>query len=363
MAPALAAVLAVLLSPPARALSADDAFARSLAVSPSDLRAAAALVPAAAVTATAVDATGRPVSPATLAAHQALLASLRGRRPTPAEKDFLLVVLNQPPVPPGPFRGRDALVRHFAAAGVGVPPGQDAAGADLWRLVRAARAASAAYRIPPAVLLCLTFRESGFRRGASAWTTSAKGVSQLTNPAVAETARLIARDPALRAATERYAAALGARVPERVEGAADVDALTREIEALRRAGAPAARLAAKKAEREAAIKAHKDEPGHIYNLETNFGLGAAYLSYLRTKRLAEVRDETKGWLTAVAAYNQGIGYANKLVYDAHGGPAAYEALSLDAAFSPEAVARLGLPADRQHELLGEVGSVRACACP
>ena len=240
-----------------------------------------------------VDGLGRPVSAENQAAFERTLASIKGRKLSPVDAEFLLTVLNSPPVPSGPFKDREALARHFARAGVGVSGAASGgmAETDLWRLVRAARAASQAYRIPPAILLCLTFRESGFNRSASAWTTSAKGVSQMTNGAVADAVRAIQSDPALRAETEAYARELGAEMPDRVEGAADVDGLTRRMEALRAADAPREDVEAARRERQAAILSHKDEVGHIYNIETNFGLAAAYLSLLRYRHFAEVADE------------------------------------------------------------------------
>jgi hypothetical protein len=312
-----------------------------------------------------VDGLGRPVSAENQAAFERTLASIKGRKLSPVDAEFLLTVLNSPPVPSGPFKDREALARHFARAGVGVSGAASGgmAETDLWRLVRAARAASQAYRIPPAILLCLTFRESGFNRSASAWTTSAKGVSQMTNGAVADAVRAIQSDPALRAETEAYARELGAEMPDRVEGAADVDGLTRRMEALRAADAPREDVEAARRERQAAILSHKDEVGHIYNIETNFGLAAAYLSLLRYRHFAEVADEPKAWLTAVAAYNQGRGFANKLIYDVFRGPAEFNSRGLDEVFGPKAAAQLGLSPERQQEMLGEVGSVRACALP
>lgn len=311
-----------------------------------------------------VDALGRPVSPETRRAYDRILRSLNGRRLSPREYDLLLALINQPAVPPGPFKGRDALVAHFAKIGVGLRgPSASVADSDLWRLVRAARAASAAYKIPPAVLMCLTFRESAFDRSASAWTTSAKGVGQLTNGAAADMVARIHRDPELGRQTREYAALLGASMPERFNGAPDVDALTREIAALRKAGAPAAQVEAKKKARAAAIAAHKDEPGHIFNIETNFGLTASYLTYLRRNRLPEVTPEDLGWYTAVAAYNQGIGTANELIYKVYSGAADFNARSADEIYSGATASKLALSPERRHELLGEVGSVRRCAAP
>ena len=98
-----------------------------------------------AMTGEEVDALGRPVSRETRQAYDRVLRSLNGRRLSPREYDLLLALINQPAVPPGPFKGRDALVTHFAKIGVGLRGSQSAvADSDLWRLVRAARAASAA---------------------------------------------------------------------------------------------------------------------------------------------------------------------------------------------------------------------------
>lgn len=310
------------------------------------------------------DALGRPVSRETRRAYDRVLRSLNGRRLSPREYDLLLALINQPALPPGPFKDRDALVTHFAKIGVGLRGSQSAvADSDLWRLVRAARAASAAYKIPPAILMCLTFRESAFDRSASAWTTSAKGVGQLTNGAAADMVARIQRDPELGRQTREYASLLGATMPERFNGAPDVDALTREIAGLRKAGAPVAQVEAKKKARAAAIAAHKDEPGHIFNIETNFGLTASYLTYLRRNRLPEVTPEDLGWYTAVAAYNQGVGTANELIYKVYAGAADFNARSADEVFSEAAAAKLALSPERRHEMLGEVGSVRRCAAP
>ncbi|MBI3551266.1 MAG: hypothetical protein HY077_02005 [Elusimicrobia bacterium] len=341
----------------ARAQSSDSDFKQSLALPD------AAQAPS--VPGRTVDALGRPVSPERLAAYQRILSSVKARRFSNDEQDLLLAVLNLPPLPPGPFKDRDRLVEHFARAGVGLghSSGESLAGSDLWRLVRAARAAAEAYKIPPAILLCLTFRESGFNRSASAWTTSAKGVAQLTNGAVSDTVAKIQSDPVLAAATADYARTLGAKMPAAFVGAPDVDALTREIKRLKDGGAPATDIERKKMERQRAIASHKDEPGHVYNIETNFGLGAAYLAILRTRRLKEVSGEQKGWLTAVAAYNQGIGVANALIYDVFKGPSDYNAQSLDAVFNPKTAARLSITPALQEEMLGEVGSVRSCALP
>lgn len=323
-----------------------------------------AFVAAAAVPGRTIDATGRPVPAETLAAYQKVLASVKQRTLSPLEKDFILVVMNLPAQGAGAFATREQLIAHFASAGVslGAPGGEGFAGNDLWRLVRAARAAAEAYRIPPAILLCLTFRESSFERSASAWTTSAKGLAQMTNGAVADTIILIKRDQTLRTDTENYARALGATMPTAVVGAPDVDALTRELGLLSKSKAPAVDISKKKLERQKAIASHKDEPGHIYNIETNFGLAAAYLAGLR-HRLAEVKEERKAWLTTVAAYNQGLGYANALIYDVFAGADDFNRQSLDAVFSVAAAAKLKLTPQRQAEMLSEVGSVRACACP
>lgn len=312
-----------------------------------------------------LDALGRPVSLETRAAYERILAASPGRRFSARDQDFLLAVLNSPALPSGPFRSREALVRHFAGAGVRIGDSAKTglADSDLWRLIRAARAAAQAYRIPAPILLCLTFRESGFQRGAMAWTTSAKGVAQMTNPAAQETIAQIRRNPELRAATEEYARLLGARMPERVEGAPDVDEMNTRMRRAKAAGAPPEELRRLEAERRRLIAGHKDEPGHIFNVETNFGLGAAYLAYLRRKRLGEVPDELLGWLTAVAAYNQGIGTANELIYKVYGGPADYASRGVDEIFSQETAARLTLSPERRHEMLGEVGSVRGCAVP
>ncbi|TBR22121.1 hypothetical protein EPO15_08680 [bacterium] len=309
-----------------------------------------------------VDALGRPVSPETRRAYDRILRSLNGRRLSPREYDLLLALINQPAVPSGPFKDRDALVTHFAKSGVGLRGSKaNVADSDLWRLVRAARAASVAYKIPPAVLMCLTFRESGFDRGASAWTTSAKGVGQLTNGAAGDMVARIQKNPELGRQTREYASLLGASMPTKFNGAPDVDAITREIADLRKAGASPAAIEAKKKARAAAIAAHKDEAGHIYNIETNFGLTAAYLTYLRRDRLPEVTPEDLGWYTAVAAYNQGLGTANELIYKVYAGAADYNARPADEIFSAATAAKLTLTPERQHEMLGEVGSVQRCA--
>lgn len=309
------------------------------------------------------DGIGRPVSASARAELAALEGSMPQRVLAPHERHLVLTLLNSPEMDSGPFKERRALVRWFLERGVTLTPeaGSDLVETDLWRLVRAARAAGEAFHIPPAILLCLSFRESSFDPRASAWTTTAKGVGQMTNVAVAETLNRISRDPVLNNETQLYATLLGARMPTGVQGASDVDALTREVRRLELSGAPTEVLAAKRRERKAAVSFHKDEPGHIYNLETNFGLSAAYLAHLRRKRLSEIVDEEKGWLTAVGAYNQGIGVMNRLIYDVFRGPRDFNAQPIDAAFSPHAVARLPLVEDRQRELLGEVGSVHRCS--
>ena len=298
-----------------------------------------------------------------LAEYKRLLATPSGRALSPVQRSFLLAVLNLPPVPSGDFKTREQLVQFFLKSGVRVHnfDGTNLDETDLWRLVRASRAASNAFHIPPAVLMCLTFHESSFNRTASAWTTSAKGVVQLTNGAVSDAASMIRKNPEVRKAAQAYAQELGAQIPDSITGAPDVDALTRQIERLRADGAPAADIRKKILERNKSISSHKDEAGHIYNLETNFGLAAIYLSGLRG-RLEDVSDERKGWLTAVAAYNQGLGYAKKLI-KIFGGPDGYNAQSLGGIFNADTAAKLNLSADRQEEMLGEVGAVRACAIP
>lgn len=191
----------ILAAAPAGAQRSDSEFERGLGAYES-LRAGPAPAAAPGV---AVDALGRPVRAEASASFDRIAASLKGRKLSATDRDFLLAVLNHPPHDSGPFQNREQLARHFAQAGVGAGAvgGAGLAGSDLWRLVRAARAAAEAYEIPPSILLCLTFRESGFNRGASAWTTSAKGVAQLTNGAVAETLTKISRDPGLNAATLR----------------------------------------------------------------------------------------------------------------------------------------------------------------
>lgn len=285
------------------------------------------------------------------------------RRLAPQEREFLLALLSSPEVDSGPFKDRLSLVRWFLAQGVALQaqPGSDLAQTDIGRLIRAARAAGEAFHIPPAILLCLTFRESSFNPRASAWTTTAKGVGQMTNIAVNEAVDRIARDPRLRNETEAYAVMLGARMPTSVEGARDVDLLTRQIRQLESSGAPASVIEQKRRERKAAVASHKDETGHIYNLETNFGLSAAYLAHLRRRRLAEVVDEQKGWLTAVGAYNQGLGPINELIYTVFRGARDFNAQPIDAIFTEHTVGRLTLSPDRRQELLDEVNSVYRCS--
>ncbi|MBI5209732.1 MAG: hypothetical protein HY927_07170 [Elusimicrobia bacterium] len=312
----------------------------------------------------APDAIGRPVSPEARAAYERFADFARDQDLSDVEYQFVLTALNLPAIDPGPFRDREELARYFVKAGVRVGQVREdgLTGTDLWRLVRAVRAASQAYRIPPAILMCLTFCESGFNRGASAWTTSAKGVAQMTNPAVADAIKLIRWNPALAAATKDYAAQLGAKMPDRLVGAPDVDALTLQLDALVQRKAPPAEVRRKRLERQKAIKAHKDEVGHIYNIETNFGLAATHLAYLRHRRLREVPDERKGWLSAVGAYNQGIGYANALIKIA-GGPAEFDRRGLDEVFGRKAIFQLDLPRDFKQEMLDEISAVRSCAIP
>lgn len=317
------------------------------------------------------DGLGQPLRTETRKLHDSLLAELKGRRLTDLEKDFLLTLLNQPELDSGPFKKRGALVRHFIQAGAAVsdPAGSGLADTDMWRLVRAVRAASHAFRIPPAVLLCLTFRESSFNPRASAWTTSAKGVGQLTNATVQETVKQIHSRADLREAAELYVGTLSEEtgeqvaMPREVVGAPEVDRLTREIAELERQGAPPSVVNGKKQARRKAISSHKDEPGHIYNLETNFGLGAAYLAYIRYYRFPEVPDPRKGWLTAVGAYNQGPGVLNDLIYKVLGGPPDYNRESVERLFHMDTLRRLSLPTERQKELYDEVSSVDRCASP
>ncbi|MFA6317020.1 MAG: hypothetical protein WC943_06340 [Elusimicrobiota bacterium] len=349
---ALAIPCVLLFSMSARAASPSSAPASSTA--------AFALPPVAGES----DATGQTVSPEARTAYQLFLNETKGRDLSEMDYRFVLTVLNQAPIDPGTFRNRAALMRYFAEAGVRV--GEMSRGgmtdSDLWRLARAARAAAVSFRIPPAVLMCLTFCESRFNRRASAWTTSAKGMVQMTNPAVEETIKRVWRSPSLKAAAESYAAQLGASIPSKFVGAPDVDALTKQLDALVQARAPASEVKKKQKERQKAIRLHKDQAGHIYNIETNFGLAAAYLSYLRYHRLSEVPDERKGWLTAVGAYNQGIGYANMLI-KAAGGPKAYNGKDISEVFSREAVSKLPLPPERRQEMLDEIHTVRRCAIP
>ncbi|MBI5596207.1 MAG: hypothetical protein HY928_08990 [Elusimicrobia bacterium] len=357
-------LLAVALAVPAAARLPDPVLRMDASPALRELLGAAAdaAVDVPALPGQELDALGRPVSAETRREYERILRSLNGKTLRPSEYDLILALLNQPPLPPGPFKDREALARWFAKQGVGLrQTGGNLADSDLWRLVRAARAASVAYRIPPAILMCLTFRESAFNRGASAWTTSAKGVGQLTNGAVSDMVARIQRDPELGRQTREYASLLGASMPTRFVGAPDVDALTKELAELKKNGAPAAEVAAKKKARAAAIAAHKDEPGHIFNIETNFGLTASYLATLRRSRLSEVTAEDKGWYTAVAAYNQGVGTANELIYKVYPGPAAYNAAPLAEIFSTPVAARLALSHERQEEMLGEVGSVLRCA--
>lgn len=309
------------------------------------------------------DALGGPVSPQVQAQYDALIASLGNRTLSEADKQLLLAVMNQPELDGGPFKDRAALVRHFARAGLeaAVPPASGLSQSDLWRLVRAARASSEAYGIPPAIVLCLTFRESGFDPHATPWTTTAKGVGQLTNATVSEIISRIQADPQLRNQTQAYARLLGASMPQSVQGAPDVDALTVEIQRLRASHAAADELAAKTAQRRQAIASHKDEPGHIYNLETNFGLASAYLTYLRDRRFSEVPDPERGWLTAVAAYNQGPGPANELVYKVFRGPRDYNQQPIETILDPRTLARLSLTARGREELHGELDSVHRCS--
>ncbi|MBI5202052.1 MAG: hypothetical protein HY925_10740 [Elusimicrobia bacterium] len=310
-----------------------------------------------------LDGLGRPVSPAAVTQLSSLEGSVPRRRLNDAERKLVLTLLNSPELDRGAFKDRVSLVRYFLEQGVALSaePGSDVTDTDIWRLVRAARAASSAFKIPPAILLCLTFRESGFNPRASAWTTTAKGLGQMTNPAVTEAVERITLDGRLRNETEAFAVALGIPMPNGVQGAPDVDAITRELKTMDANGAPAAQIDAKRKERRAAIARHKDEPGHIYNLETNFGLSSAYLAYLRRTRLAEIVDEQKGWYTAVGSYNQGIGVANEYIYKVYGGAKDYNAQPLDKIFSTESLGRLSISPSRRQELVGEVMSVYRCA--
>jgi hypothetical protein len=311
------------------------------------------------------DGLGRPISPSAQAAYDRVIKAVKKRTLSQDEKVFLLTVLNDPPVASGGFKSREELALFFAQRGVGVSVGSTGlAGTDLWRLVRSARAAAQAYKIPPAILMCLTFQESGFVREASAWTTSAKGVGQMTNPAVEYIVWMIHHDnKRIKPETEEYARLLGATMPTSLIGTPDVDKLTKELDALRKSGAPKADINAKKAERLAAIRAHKDEPGSIYNIETNFGLAAAFLADIRYAHLQEVPEEQKGWLSAVGGYNQGMGIINDLIYKVYQTPDAYNKASIDEIFSPATAAKLTISKDFQEEMLGEVGNVRRCALP
>lgn len=311
-----------------------------------------------------VDALGQKVTPEARAYYARVMDSLGKRRLSAAEKSLVLTLLNHPKADPGPFKDREALVVHFARNGVGVNGVESGfQDSDTWRLVRAVRAASKHFRIPPAILLCLTFRESSFKARAANWTTSAKGVGQMTNPAVADTVDQIQRYPDLLASAEGYARELGAELPKQVTGTPDVDALNLEIQRLQKAHAPESVIKQKKLEKQQAILKHKDEPGHIFNLETNFGLSAAYLTYIRRHRLSMVNEEVKGWLTAVGAYNQGLGTAYQHINKVFAGPADYNNRSLDEIYDPATVARLSISPERQHEMIGEVGSVRRCSLP
>jgi hypothetical protein len=337
----------------------DADFARSLSVDPLIIGDQAPPPAQGKIT----DGLGRAVSPEASAAYDRVVKAVKKRTLSQDDKVFLLTVLNDPPVAAGSFKNREELALFFAQRGVGVGGGS-LAGTDLWRLVRSARAAAQAYKIPPAILLCLTFQESGFVREASAWTTSAKGVGQMTNPAVEYIVWMIKNDKKrIKPQTEEYARLLGATMPDRVLGTPDVDKLTKELDALRKSGAPKATVQAKKEERLAAIRAHKDEPGSIYNIETNFGLAAAFLADIRYAHLQEVPEERKGWLSAVGGYNQGMGIINDLIYKVYQTPAAYNAASIDEIFSPATAARLSISKDFQEEMLGEVGNVRRCALP
>lgn len=321
-----------------------------------------ALAPAATGQA-ALDGLGAPVSEAARAQYEQLLASHKGRKLSDQEKAFILTVLNIPQLPSETFKDRPELIRHFLKKGVRLDVAGDAGfqKTDLWRLVRATRAAAESLDIPSALLMCLTFRESEFNPRASAWTTSAKGVAQLTNDTVKTIFSRVRSDPKLRAGIEAYARQLGAKIPEKVEGAADVDALTRELRKLEASGAPASEVSAKRKARRKAILSHKDEAGHIYNLETNFGLGAAYLAYLRRDRFAEVQGERKGWLTAVAAYNQGPGPINDLIRNVFHGAKAFNAAPVRAAFSKASFANVQVTPEFREEVYWEVSSIDRCS--
>jgi hypothetical protein len=345
-------VLVALASPVSAQTISERDFARSLSSLPQDQ------VPA-------LDALRRPVRPDAQASYDRVVGSIRRRTLSADEKAFLLALLNNPPMAPGAFKDREQLARFFAEKGVAVASKDGSlTQSDLWRLVRAARAAAQAFQIPPSILLCLTFQESGFQREASAWTTTAKGVSQMTNPAVEFIIWMIRHDKKrIKPAAEEYARLLGAKMPDQFIGTPDVDKLTKELDALRKAGASKDEIAAKKAERKKAILAHKDEPGSIYNIETNFGLGAAYLADIRYNHLKEVPEEKKGWLTAVGGYNQGMGIPNELIYKVYGSPEAFNAASIDEIYNAESLSRLSISKALQEEMLGEVGNVRRCALP
>jgi len=310
-----------------------------------------------------VDGLGASVSPEVLAQYEKLLAAHERRRLSDQEKSLILTILNIPQLPSDTYKDRPALVRHFLKAGVRLTAGKDAGfeSTDLWRLVRAARAAAEAFDIPSPLLMCLTFRESGFDPRASAWTTSAKGVAQLTNATVKDVIKRVRSDAKLWASAEAYAEKLGARMPSGVEGAPDVDRLTKELRKLEAAGAPAEEIAAKKKARRQALLSHKDEVGHIYNLETNFFLGAAYLAYLRRHRFAEVTEERKGWLTAVAAYNQGPGPINDLVHKVFRGAKPFNAAPLREVFSKASFEKVDVVPEFREEVYWEVRSVDRCS--
>ena len=310
-----------------------------------------------------IDGLGAPVSPEARAQYGELLASHKGRRLSDIEKSFVLTVLNIPQSPSDVYKDRPALIRHFLKKGVRLDVSRDAGfvATDLWRLVRATRAAAENFDIPSGLLMCLTFRESSFDPRASGWTTSAKGVAQLTNDTVAMVLSRLRADPKLWAQAEAYARQLGARMPEGVEGAPDVDALAREIRDLQASGAPAFQVAAKQKAKRRAVLSHKDEPGHIFNLETNFGLGAAYLAYLRRDRFAEVTGERRGWLTAVAAYNQGAGPVNELIRKVFHGAQSYNAAPLREIFSKASLGRVDITPEFREEVYWEVHSVDRCS--
>ncbi|MCX5788955.1 MAG: hypothetical protein NTX64_10690 [Elusimicrobia bacterium] len=311
----------------------------------------------------AVDGLGAPVSVEAQAQYAELLAAHKGRRLSEVEKSFILTVLNIPQLPSEVYKDRPALIRHFLKKGVRLDVSRDAgfAATDLWRLVRATRAAAENFDIPSALLMCLTFRESSFDPRASGWTTSAKGVAQLTNDTVAMVISRLRADPTLWAQTEAYARQLGASMPAGVEGAPDVDALAKEIRALQASGAPASEIAAKQRAKRRAVLSHKDEHGHIFNLETNFGLGAAYLAYMRRDRFTEVTGERRGWLTAVAAYNQGAGPVNELIHKVFHGAKSYNAAPLREIFSKASIGRLDITPEFREELYWEVHSVDRCS--